>query len=237
MRKLYVIIIISLLVSCSAELTHEVTVSLNEEHYWEYHTGRPMWYTLKYFDGEKVRQKTLFAGTMKAEITVITGKSAVFAAYPLGTLHPAGGGFMSGDEENIRLHFTDGRLSELLLEAADMNPTLMGNLNPKRLFSETGMFFDSEALLVDLLNGEYKGEGKYRIKTYKVTLSDIPKGKYIPESESYPFFEIKDEELSVTVSLHPGQYRFMNTSMAIFLLVTVSADGSAEYRTYQGDIW
>ena len=144
---------------------------------------------------------------------------------------------MSGDEENVRLHFSDGILSELLLEAADINPALTGNLNPKRIFRETGVFFDGETLLVDLLNGEYKGEGKYKTKSYKVTLSDIPKGKYIPESESYPFFEITDEELSVTVSLHPGLYRFMNTSMDICLLVTVSADGTAEYRTYQGDIW
>ena len=196
-----------------------------------------MWYTLRYFDGEKVRQKTLFAGNIKAEITVITGKSAVFAAYPIGTLHPAGGGFMSGDDDNIRLHFADGRLAELLLEAAEMNPTLAGNLNPKRLFRETGLFFDSESLLVDLLNGEYRGEGKYKTKEYKITLSDIPRGRYIPESEAYPFFEVTDEDESVTISLHPGVYRFMNTSMDIFLLVTVSDEGAAEFRTYQGDRW
>ena len=115
--------------------SHSVNVSILESHYWEYQTQKPMWLTLKYFDGEEIKKKTVFSTNTRFDIEIKLGRTAIFVAYPLDMLSPLGGGYTPGDDTNIYLHNSEGRLAATLLEAIEYNPKLVANLNYTKLVS------------------------------------------------------------------------------------------------------
>ena len=231
------LILILLLTACSIEQTQTLNVYLLDEHFWAYENQKPMWYTLKYFYGNQIKSKTVFANTHCVQVEVLKGKTCIFVAYPIGTLTPIGGGYTPGDSEKIYLHSKEGKLAELLIDATDINSKLVSNLNFKRLFNEVGYIFDEQELLVDILNGEYSSSKKYKTKEFKVELENIPKGKYLPEYEYYPTFEKNEGESKISINLHPGVYRFINCSTHIYLLVRVDQNGGCEVRSYKPIIY
>ena len=233
MKRVIFLFSLILLFSCSMEQTHSVNVAILEEHYWSYQTQKPMWLTLKYFDGESVKRKTIFSSDKLLSVDIKLGKTAIFTAYPLDTLSPLGGGYTPGDDTKIYLHSSEGRAAALLLEALEYNPKLVANLNYKELIQQLGCYFDEETFLVDLLNGDYSNPKKYKTKKYEVVVESIPKGIYVPEWEDLPFFEIKEGDSSVKIELYPGLYRFLNCSSLIYISVRVNSDGSYETRSYK----
>ena len=232
MKRVIILFFLFLLISCSMEQTQSVNVAILENHYWEYQTQKPMWLTLKYFDGESVKRKTVFSTDKLFDIDIKLGKTAIFVAYPLDTLSPLGGGYTPGDDSKVYLHSRDGRLASLLLEALEYNPKLVANLNYKKLVAELGSYFDEETFLVDLLNGEYSNPNNYSVKKYSVSIESVPKGIYVPEWDDLPFFEIKEGDSSVKIELYPGLYRFLNCSSLIYISVRVNSDGSYDIRSF-----
>ena len=233
MKRVIFLSILFLLFSCSMDQIHSVNVSILESHYWEYQTQKPMWLTLKYFDGEEVKKKTVFSTNTRFDIEIKLGRTAIFVAYPLDMLSPLGGGYTPGDDTNIYLHNSEGRLAATLLEALEYNPKLVANLNYTKLVSELGSYFDEEAFLVDLLNGDYSNPKNYKVKKYKVNIEAIPKGYYIPEYDDLPVFEISDGDSTATIELYPGLYRFLNCSSLIYISIRVNSDGSYDIRSYK----
>lgn len=233
MRKLLVpsLIILFLLTSCSFESRRELTLVLERTHLWEYLEDKPMWYKLVWFDGIQVREQTLSVGVERVSVTVQSGSTCVFAAYPLDSLAPLGGGFSPGMDDEVILTFDSGPLAQVLLDVVSYDPSIVRALSYPELLELVPEGFDTDALYEDFVDGSL---GKNRIplaKTFTVELPPLPEGRYWGEFDEGPVFD-STLDGTVTLTLRTGINRFYNSQLDLVHIVALYPDGNATFYNY-----
>ncbi|MGH0053088.1 MAG: hypothetical protein ACQ5SW_06845 [Sphaerochaetaceae bacterium] len=195
-------------------MLHEriVTVVIQEKHPWQEASHHPLWHTLTYTNGDGTLT-TIHLAEGETSITLAVPRNCltVFCAYPLARLHPFGGFFHPGASDTILLTQEQGALARLLLDSYHYNPEAVEYINATSLFEEVGdaSFFDGNALVVSLLNGEGIPSDLRYYKKMKAVVSNIPAGYWVPERISQdPFWSRWGEDLSL--ELEGGLQRFLN---------------------------
>ena len=95
MRKVIVIFSILLLFcSCSYDLNEKVCLVISiPPHPWEI-GGTPLWYTLKWTDGNEVRTRYVDVDERQIKVYSKASQTVMIALYPLGRLNPFGGYYL-----------------------------------------------------------------------------------------------------------------------------------------------
>ena len=208
------IVISFLLCSCSFNTDRMITVRLSEEHLWEYYEGKPMWYSLSYYDGESIKSVTLGTQTRSITLPVRNGKTCVFAAYPLGSLDPMGGVYTPGKSSEVSLSFKEGRIADLLLDVKHITDD-----------------FDEDRLYQAFLDGTLSSSSVTKSKYFDVAVDNIPDGRYIGEMDWDPVFDYEHGK-DITLSLIPGIHRFYNMQRKLVHVIALYSDGKTSYYNY-----
>lgn len=235
-RFLVPVLFVLLLSSCDMVSYRNVTVSFGEEHFWEYVSGRQMWHTLVYFDGESVQRRSVTGTDRKVSVRIRRGATAVFAVYPLDSLSPKGGGLSPWKGDSISLHETDGLLADTLIAACDYNPSAIAAMDYDSFRESIPDGFDPDELLYSLADGSFSSSSVSLAAKYRVTVTAIPEGIYYPESESGDIISMKSGS-GVTLTLTPGVHRYYNHEAGTICLIAVTTAGESEYRLYKAATW
>lgn len=236
--KLVMIMSLSLVlaVSCSYQPSRTIQVRLADVHLWEWRDGEPMWYTLVWYDGTGVYRKTIAKTVRQVDIRIRSGRTCVFAAYPLDSLCPMGGVYEPGDGDALALSFEDGRVADVLLDVVSYNPALVDSLSFHAFEKLIDDDFDEDALYNAFLDGSL-GEGRVpRAKTFDVVMDDLPEGRYLAEDDEGPHFDVEHGQ-SITVRLRAGIHRFYNNSKDLVHVVALYPDGKNSYYDYRLSGW
>ncbi len=225
------IVISFLLCSCSFNMNRMITVRLAEEHLWEYIEGKQMWYSLVYYDGESIKTITLGMQTRELSVSVRSGKTCVFAAYPLDSLEPVGGVYTPSEEREVSLSFAEGRIADLLLDVVRYAPALIDSFYYEGFRKHLIDDFDEDKLYQAFLDGTLSPSSVAKSKHFDVTVDNIPDGRYIGERDCDPVFDYKQGE-SIKVSLIPGIHRFYNAQKKLVHVIALYSDGKTSYYNY-----
>lgn len=215
-----------LLVSCSAGIDREVTVSLFSDLTWEQVTGESMWYKFRYFDGESVHTEYLSAGESEITVTVSPTSLAVFALYPLGDLSPFGG-FWEGGERNVYLDAQSGYFAQMLIEAAETMPHAVREVSVEaiREYNPDLGAVRRDTFLTSLYAGTLE-EGKLTLsKKFSVPLDGVLPGYWVSLFSHSSSFTLSGTGDGKTVSLLPGIWYYLNTERKMILEIVISDEG------------
>ena len=225
--RVLVLLLSFILVSCEQLSYRGVTVSFPSEHFWESESGKAMWYTLEYFDGERVERLTLRSGEREATVPVLRGCTAYFVARPEDAYYPFGGGLDPGAGDRVYLSQEEGLLADILIEASKRAPGQCANYSYEAIRNGLEYPFDEDELLLDLMNGSFR-PASYGVNSYDVLISGIPEGRYVPETDYDPPFLISAGE-EIKLNLYPGIHRYLNLSRHFLRTIAVELDGSVRF--------
>jgi len=223
------------LISCDHFSVNEVTLCIEEEHFWEAETGRRMWYTLEYFNGRSVVRQFVSSEDRRVTVPVYKGSTCLFLLHPLGSYAPFGGGFSPGDESVVFLHQREGGFAKVLFDALEYNPSLIKNINYKRAYASLQENYDPDDLYYAILDGSFTHRAIKDIKTYNVEVSGLPTGRYIPETDADEVFHIENELKTIKVST--GVHRYLNLEEKFVFLIAIDETGKVETRTIRAPEW
>lgn len=222
------VVLVVLLSACSEwEVERKVMVRI-PEHPWEVVTGKRLWYTIKWTDGQGMQVRHLNQEERSIEISVRPGETVLVAAYPLGDMAPYGIAITPlNGESDFLLTQEDGVLVGLLI---DLDKELIDQVNFDLVLSKMRATandiraIDSSQLLRDIQNGElssqsFKDSGMYQAGPFALTNG-------LWESE---FF--RDSDLAVTgglsaeVTLPPGVYNYLNVEERMVMTLVIDLEG------------
>ncbi|MBR1918753.1 MAG: hypothetical protein IJ831_03940 [Spirochaetales bacterium] len=230
--RFLVLLLLFLNLSCEQLSYRTVTVLFPSEHFWESESGSLMWYTLEYFNGSRVERLTLRSGERKVSVPVLRGCTVYFVARPEDSYHPFGGGLDPSGGDRVYLTQREGLLAEILIEASRAQPHQCANYCYETIRENLEYPFDEDELLLDLRNGIFRSSD-YKVSLYDVPISGIPEGRYIPETDYDPPFQLSAGQ-EITLSLYPGIHRYLNLSRHFLRTIAVASDGSIRYLDTAG---
>ncbi len=229
-RIFFIIPVFLLLVSCTADIRKDITVSLFEDLTWEQVTGKPMWYKIRYFDGESVNTRYLGNDEKKSTFSVIPSSLSVFALYPLGTLSPFGGFWEEGEGTTVYLDSATGYFASMLLDAAETMPQAVSEVSVRAIMKKNP---DLGALnRTEFLSRLFQGtlsSGKLSLsRKYSVPLDSVLSGYWVSLFSHQSSFTLRGKGDGRTLSLLPGIWYYLNTERDMILEIVITDDG--EYR-------
>lgn len=235
------VLLLSLLLlfsSCSFEHWIDVRVVIPEAHPIEEAYSEDFWFTLSYFDGERIRECHIPSGVRSISIKVRSGSLAVFSFRPLGELGAIGGFFEPGDDTAVNVIPEYGSFSELLLRAASYRAEPVARLSMRKLIDgiDDLQAVDEISFLRDVFNGTLE---------YGITLNDksalwfdsIPSGEWISERFDIPSFSVISTGDKVNFNLYPGVYRYAEKEKGMLLTIIVEESGEGCMMITAMPVW
>lgn len=220
----FVLLLSLLLTSCEQINYREVTISFPSEHFWESESDVLMWYSLEYFDGESVKRKTLNRGVRETTVSVLRGATCYFVCRPENQYHPFGGGFDPSSNSKVYLTQEEGYIADILIEVSKLVPSQAAAFSYNTIKNSIKYPFNEDALLLDLRNGTFS-PSSYKVKAYKITISGLPEGKYLPETDFDPPFYLNPGD-EINIHLYPGIHRYLNIEKRFMRTVAINPDGT-----------
>ncbi|MFA7642567.1 MAG: hypothetical protein WCY74_04725 [Sphaerochaetaceae bacterium] len=231
MRRNLLLALACLLFFSGCEPSYFVDVRLESSHPWERASGRQFWYTLVHTGTSGLEMNNIPIGVHDIRLAVPRSRTVIFAAYPLGTGFPVGGGMTTGTSEGpILLTSLEGPLGNMLLQVAKQWPAVVSHIDFDRL-SDAVRQADERMLCIDwnrvaasIVNGTLGESSIQSIETRTVELSDIPEGSWVSESPMIRSFTLYGKDTVTLDSLPPGMIRFVNLQGRMELRVLVPDD-------------
>ena len=226
---LVVLLSLSLVSSCSQLSTKRKVVLTIPTHPWEKITGKRMWYTLKWTDGEELKTVHLNQDQRTFSVEVQTGRTVMAVAYPLGDMSPFGAA-LTPDEGKTELVLTqeEGYLVSLL---SDLDADMVGELNYGLILdsilekTDDVRKIDDVSLLRDIQNGDLTEETIKVCETYTVGPFALSNGVWESEFLRDPCIVVQ-ESMAEQISLPAGVFRYLNVEDNMVLVLIVDREGN-----------
>lgn len=235
MRVLIIVLLLFTLVSCVYYPERQVTASLYSLNPWEEKTGTLMWHKARVFDGEKVYELFLDEWTRDIQLTTHSGKLAIVAFYPLGTLTPVAAFWEEGDE--LLLYPENGRFASALLDAASYEPEIVSQISIKEILKN---YPDLDGIdRVEFLEKLYEGnvDNLNIAKKFRVPLDGVPSGRWESLSALSEALIITGVDEEGSVLLFPGVWYYLSVERKLMLTITISEDGEFFTRLSSPPKW
>ena len=238
MRYLFLVLSVVLLSSCSYSHWREIELIIPETHPFEDAFSETLWFTLEYFDGERIEERHVPKGMRRIRVRVRAGCLSVFAFRPLGELGAVGGFFEPGDDSVVYILPEHGAFSEMLLRAAAYRPEPVARLSMNAVLAnvEDLQAVDESAFLADVFNGTL-GYGIPMNERKTVHFDSIPRGIWISERYDIPSFQVGFSGDHVNLMVYPGVYRYAEADLGMLLTVIVEDDGEASMMITSIPVW
>lgn len=226
---LILFLITLVLSSCSMHIEpyKSVEVRIDDMHPYEEHGGDSIWYTLRYYDGEKIVEERLKEGTLFFDIKIKSGGLRPISVTPLGTLYPLGGFYEDGDDV-VYLDYDYGPLAEVMLSAVDYAPRAVDEFSFKWL-RDTGLdirIIDQSSFLEMLYDGSLKEEDIKYYKRYEYDADNFPSGYWVSDSPYVYSFNVRRAGDKIHMVLFPGVYSFWCKERGVLSVLLLDDDGS-----------
>ena len=238
--KIFLLLLIGIifLSSCSFEHWIDVHLLIPEQHPYEVAFSETLWFSLSYFDGEKIVDKHIPKGKRTLNVRVKAGSLAVFSFRPLGELGALGGFFEPGDDHFVTILPEYGSFAEMLLRAAEYRSEPVSRLSMKKVLSSVPdlQAVDESSFLLDIFNGTL-GYGISLNEKTAVRFDSIPRGEWISERYDIPSFSVAFSGDVVSFMLYPGVYRYVQKEMELLLTIILDEKGDASMMISRLPLW
>ena len=232
LKKLFLVLaaLLSLAVvsSCSHVTMKRKVVFTIPTHPWEKISGKRMWYTLKWTDGEELKTIHINQDQRSVSVEVETGRTVLAVAYPLGDMSPFGGA-ISPDENKTELVLTqeEGYLVSLL---SDLDPDMVGELNYglilEGILEKTDDIrkIDDVSLLRDIQNGDLTQQTIKSCESHTVGPFALSNGMWESEFLRDPCIVVQ-ESMASEITMPAGVFRYLNVEDNMVLVLIVDREG------------
>lgn len=220
------IIITLFLSSCSFDSDITISCTIPADHPYEEISGKALWHTLVYFDGNSVKTRMLDAGIRTFRIKVKSGGLRAIAVIPLGKLSPLGGFFEDGDDGNIRLYSEYGSFARMVINAAKERPKAVSQLSIrtlKKAGKDIGTI-DQASFLEMLFDGTLKEDRISNSPYFRPKIEGLPRGYWVSDSAMAESFYISNED-EKELRIFSGSYNYWNVDKELLLTIVISEDG------------
>ena len=233
-----IILSVLLLSSCVLEPWIEIELVIPEPHPFEDAFSESMWFTLSYFDGEKIIDRHIPKGIRRIDVKVRAGGLAVFSFRPAGELGAIGGFYEPGDDNHVEVLPEYGPFAELLLSAASYRADPVSRLSVKAVLAAVPdiQAINETAFLLDIFNGTL-GYGITLNSRFHITYDSVPEGRWISERFDVMSFEVPYSGDTVSWMLYPGVYRFAEAERRLLLTVIIDEEGTASFMIGRIPLW
>ena len=222
------LILILLLSSCSFSLPTAVTVNLSDQHPWEGIQGYDMYYTLKYFDGDRIVSVNLEPGVRKVRIRIKDGGLRPIVAVPIGRLSPIGGYYYPGRGDEVNLYRENGVFADLLLNASEYMPEAVNRLSYSMVMQNEDLeVINQEKFLNDLFADSLSDGSFSNTKLYSITLDIIPSGYWYRDNPRSDNLFVRESGDPVSMKLFPGAYYWANFDRNVMFSLIITEKGEA----------
>lgn len=220
---------LALVFSCShVRLKRKVRLTI-PRHPWESITGKKMWYTLRWTDGDGLKTLHVNQDQRSVTIEVETGRTVLAVAYPLGDMSPFGAA-ISPDDIRTELVLTqeEGYLVSLL---SDLDPDMIGQLNYSLILdciaekTDDIRKIDDVSFLRDIQNGDLTDSTFKVCESFEVGPFALSNGIWESEFLRDPGIVVQDSMAS-PVTLPAGVFRYLNTEENMVLVLIVDREGN-----------
>ncbi len=223
------LILLVLLVSCShVQIRRPMTFTI-PVHPWESLSGKRLWYTFRWTDGETVNALHLNQDERSVTVDVLPGRTVFAAAYPLGEMSPFGAAVSPEDGGKAFLMTQeDGTLVDLLM---DLEPAVLGMLNyslvKSRILEKTDdlRMVDDRALIRDIQNGELTDASFKAVPCHAVGPFALANGIWEGERLRDPSL-VSTEGMCGPVNLPAGVFRYLNIEDGMVMVLIVDREGA-----------
>jgi len=226
---LFVTVIAAICLTCCTQFNLSRTIEVTiPSHPWEEASGRRLWYTLRWTDGNCVRSVHVGQDQRTVEISALAGNTVVIAAYPLGDLNPFGAVLTPVDRNGlVQLNQNDGVVAALLLDIdVEISKRLNYGLIRERMLEITDDFrlIEHVSLLRDIQNGELSDSSFSLSQVHEIGPFALPNGVWESEYSRDPAI-ISSDSFSCPVKLPDGVFRFLNAETLMELVLIVDENG------------
>jgi hypothetical protein len=225
----FALLFLALASSCSQVSTKRKIVLTIPTHPWEKITGKRMWYTLKWTDGEELKTIHINQEQRSISVEVETGKTVLAVAYPLGDMSPFGAA-LTPDESKTEIVLTqeEGYLVSLL---SDLDPDMVGELNYGLILNsilektKDVRKIDDVSLLRDIQNGDLTELSLKICEAYTVGPFALSNGIWESEFLRDPCIVVQ-ESMAEQINLPAGVFRYLNNEDNMVLVLIVDREGN-----------
>ncbi len=218
-----------LLSSCSFfPVSRKITVRI-PEHPWERASGKKLWYTIRWNDGQGVQSLHMTSQERTATFDVIPGSTILVVAYPLGDMAPFGALItpLEGKDEHL-LTQEDGFVADLLI---DLDNALISQINYGLITDESRRKIDDIREIDDVLFLQNLQNGtlsKASLKTKNLHLIGpfaLSNGVWESECLRDPSLVVS-EGMAGPIVLPSGVFRFLNVEEEMEFVLIVDSEGA-----------
>ena len=228
MRVFIVILsVIFLFCSCSFDVNEKVCLSISiPTHPWEI-GGTPLWYTLKWTDGNEIKTRYIDGNERQIKIYSKASQTVMIALYPLGRLNPFGGYYLPfSKSKNVQV---SQQVGVLVSQFLSLDEFCRASINFKAIKDKIDSLTNDVRLInysnlkKDLNMNEVNNKSFNLLKKMTLYNCIIPSGLYTCENiidENFFISENKIPKLVVT----PGCHCYYNFEKEIEFKVYVDSE-------------
>ncbi len=223
-----------MLVSCTDVQSKRKVSFRIPQHPWEGVSGKRLWYTLRWTDGEAVNAIHIPQDERSVTLKVLPGRTVLAVAYPLSDMAPFGAAITPEDgKADVLMTPEDGTLADMLI---DMNSKALGMLNygliRNKMLKKTNDIrkIEDVSVIKDIQNGMLS-ESSFKVSScFDVGPFALSNGIWESEFIRDPSI-VASDGMSNSVSLPVGVFRYLNTEDDMVLVLIVDRDGN--FYSYQ----
>ena len=199
------------------------------EHPWEIISGKRLWYTLRWTDGDSLETLHLSQDERSVTLEIVPGRTVFALAYPLGDMGPFAAiiGPQSRGREFL-MNQEDGFLASMMI---DLDLDVLGMLNYSTIYEQAHKKtsdvreLEDVALLRDIQNGELSDSSFKVCGSHVVGPFAVSNGIWESEFLRDPGI-VADEGIGGPLTLPAGVFRFLNVESDMILVLIVDRDGN-----------
>ncbi len=222
-RVLFIFLSLFLFTTCSCD--RSVTLVLSEEHEWAKVSGRPLWHTISFTQGDSLGAVYLPVGERRVRLIIPTGATVIFTARPLGTLRALGGA-LQGDEEGgeVILSSEEGVLCTYLQKVNRDWSGVIESLGYHTIARNVRIAGNVHypSLIQSIITGRYEEEKIAEADLFFHTIDSIPSGRYYEDGYEGRQFYKGEYQAAVLPSLSCGVHSFINHERLLILNLIIS---------------
>ena len=239
MCKVFLLLFLVFLCSCSVLTEDEVVLVLPSETPLEGITGESSYAILHYYDGRRTGSLYVPLGRRDVRMRVRKASLSVFALQPAGYFSPFGAYHEPGGPATVAFSQEDGGVCRLLVDVAGYNGAVVSNLSLSALKAARGnlLSIDQEKFLTLLETGRLSGSSDIQAIRHEVLLENLPAGTWMSDKAWISDLGVASSGDPCRLFLEEGTYFFLNVEKNMLLILLVMKDGTHTVKMDRIPAW
>lgn len=238
MKRLLHILFLSILIlsSCDSPVWRTVVLEIPKQVKLTELLGESPYYTLLYFNGERVSSLHVPRGVERLEVKVKRNFLSLFSLFPLGSYSPLSG-YLEPSCKSLELCYEKGGLVTFLIDCARENPDLISQVSLRALDLK---YFEFDSIdkrkLLERIERQRDSIEDLKGDKFSLSIATFLPGVFESDRLDIPSFKVEASDTEIGFSLYEGVYYYVHEDRRHLLTLIVSEEGRAYSRISEIDV-